>query len=290
MLLRIKTKSIHLATKIITTKLIYNFIAGLLITSWCHHHADQEKNTLELKLAIWKYLSTDQAEFDEIALSWQQLQTDACDLLATLKYHKILVLENTEIIPDKPKVNEIETLVNFPLENELKKNRIKPNRIDTLLVRHNDIKSRLGKVRSDMKSLTIMTQAALAGALVSLEYLPEKLNPVIKPLMESIKNEPLEELQKISAKKLIHFLDLCIRNKMPNPAEKVTRNLIHFAYTDTLNEDTNGIITLKDETEDRNEIIVRGTKEALKSIGKVINVFGLQTSRKEALIFFPSMQ
>ena len=146
-----------------------------------------------------------------------------------------------------------------------------PNRIDTLLVRHNDIKSRLTKVRSDMKSLTVITQAALAGALVSLEYLPEKLNPVIKPLMESIKNEPLEEFQKISAKKLIHFLDLCIKSKMPNPAEKVTRNLIHFAYTDTLIEDTNGIITLKEETENGNEIIVRGTKEALKTIGKVIH-------------------
>ena len=244
---------------------------GLLIIAWCDHHPDQEKNTLELKLAIWKYLSTEQAEFDEIALSWQQLQTDACDLLATLKYHKILVLENTEVIPDKPNVAEITTLIDYDLENELKRNRIKPSRIDTLVVRHGDIKTRLTKVRNDMKSLAIMTQASLAGALVSLEYLPEKLNPVIRPLMESIKNESLEQLQKISAAKLISFLDLCIKHKMPNPAEKVTRNLIHFAYTDKLNDESIGIMTLKKEemVEDQtNAIIVRGTKEALKVIAR----------------------
>lgn len=39
------------------------------------------------------------------------------------------------------------------------------------------------------------TQAALAGAVTMLRCLPEKLNPVIKPLMESIKKEDNEQLQ-----------------------------------------------------------------------------------------------
>ena len=76
----------------------------------------------------------------------------------------------------------------------------------------------------------------IAGALVSLGHLPEKLNPVIKPLMESIKKEPIFQLQQLSAQKLVTLLDLCILNKMPNPAEKVTRNLIHFAYANQFPE------------------------------------------------------
>ena len=76
----------------------------------------------------------------------------------------------------------------------------------------------------------------IAGALVSLDHLPEKLNPVIKPLMESIKKEPIFQLQQLSAQKLVTLLDLCIVNKMPNPAEKVTRNLIHFAYANQFAE------------------------------------------------------
>lgn len=39
------------------------------------------------------------------------------------------------------------------------------------------------------------TQAAIAGAVTMLRCLPEKLNPVIKPLMESIKKEDDEQLQ-----------------------------------------------------------------------------------------------
>jgi hypothetical protein len=39
------------------------------------------------------------------------------------------------------------------------------------------------------------TQAAIAGAVTMLRCLPEKLNPVIKPLMESIKKEEDEQLQ-----------------------------------------------------------------------------------------------
>jgi len=39
------------------------------------------------------------------------------------------------------------------------------------------------------------TQATLAGAVAMLKCLPEKLNPVIKPLMESIKKEENEQLQ-----------------------------------------------------------------------------------------------
>ena len=72
--------------------------------------------------------------------------------------------------------------------------------------------------------------------MVSLGHLPEKLNPVIKPLMESIKKEPIFQLQQLSAQKLVTLLDLCIVNKMPNPAEKVTRNLIHFAYANQFPE------------------------------------------------------
>lgn len=39
------------------------------------------------------------------------------------------------------------------------------------------------------------TQAVLAGAIVMLKCLPDKLNPVVKPLMESIKREEDKELQ-----------------------------------------------------------------------------------------------
>ena len=62
-----------------------------------HHHFRNQLNTLapnSIKDALWNHLSLgDSMEFEEIAIAWQQLQTDASDLLATLKYHKIMILE-----------------------------------------------------------------------------------------------------------------------------------------------------------------------------------------------------
>ena len=62
-----------------------------------YHHFRNQLNTLapnSIKDALWNHLSLgDSMEFEEIAIAWQQLQTDASDLLATLKYHKIMILE-----------------------------------------------------------------------------------------------------------------------------------------------------------------------------------------------------
>ena len=105
---------------------------GLLVMSWCEHHR-QQLNILapnSIKEAIWKHLSIgDSMEFEEIGLAWQQVQTDASDLLATLKYHKIMILQGTDKIPEKPNSSEIDILVQFELENDCKKNRIKPSRL-----------------------------------------------------------------------------------------------------------------------------------------------------------------
>ena len=102
------------------------------------------------------------SEFEEITVKWQQLQTDTCDLLATLKYHKIMILNDTDVIPDKPNAIEIQTLIqHMELEADCKKNRIKPSRIETLVVRQKDIKHRFNQLDCDMKTLSTMTYAAL---------------------------------------------------------------------------------------------------------------------------------
>lgn len=61
--------------------------------------------------------------------------------------------------------------------------------------------------------------------------LPEKLNPVVKPLMESVKYEPEETLQRISASHLAILLDYCrVRNPCPN--DKILTNLCTFLRCD----------------------------------------------------------
>ncbi len=256
---------------------------ALVIQAWCQHHPEQVRSITpdSLKTAIHEYLvkSASTTEFEETSQAWTQLQTDVSDLLATLKYHKIFILEGTETIPDRPTLAEMTTMMQYPLEATLKKSKLKPSRIDTLLSRQTDIKQRFERVDSDIQSLTIMTLGTVAGALVNLDFLPEKMNPVIKPLMESIKKETLAELQTISAQKLVLLLEMCMRRGLSSPAEKVTKNLIHFAFADhfthleaVVAKHSASIISSVVEDKQTNvhdeSIQTRGSKVALREIVK----------------------
>lgn len=84
---------------------------------------------------------------------------------------------------------------------------------------------------AEQNSHNISTQASLAGAIVCMRCLPEKLNPVIKPLMESIKKEECQLLQKLSAEYLAHLLDQ-VWNREPSPNGKIINNLCALLKSD----------------------------------------------------------
>jgi TATA-binding protein-associated factor len=55
--------------------------------------------------------------------------------------------------------------------------------------------STVTQTSSEQQTLSMRIQSSLAGALVSQGYLPEKMNPVIRPLMDTIKKEENCQLQ-----------------------------------------------------------------------------------------------
>ncbi|KAG7175040.1 TATA-binding protein-associated factor 172-like [Homarus americanus] len=75
------------------------------------------------------------------------------------------------------------------------------------------------------------TQAVISGAVVRFRILPRNLNPVIKPLMDSIKKEKNEQLQSLAAEDLTKLLELCI-DRPTCPNGKVVKNLASFLCID----------------------------------------------------------
>ncbi|KAI8501245.1 btaf1 RNA polymerase II, B-TFIID transcription factor-associated, 170kDa, partial [Branchiostoma belcheri] len=77
----------------------------------------------------------------------------------------------------------------------------------------------------------LRVQGSVASALVSLQLLPDKLNPVIRPLMDTLKREENSLLQESAAKSLAMLLEQTMtRRPCPNP--KITKNLRGFACAD----------------------------------------------------------
>lgn len=70
-------------------------------------------------------------------------------------------------------------------------------------------------------------QAALSGAVAHLGALPARLNPVVRPLMDSVKRECSEELQRGAARTLAALLARLV-SREPCPNNKVLVNLKAF--------------------------------------------------------------
>lgn len=65
-----------------------------------------------------------------------------------------------------------------------------------------------------------------------MQCLPEKLNPVIKPIMESIKREECEIFQQLSADFLVKLMDE-IHMRAPCPNNKIVTNICTLLKSDS---------------------------------------------------------
>ncbi|KAG5519323.1 hypothetical protein PMAC_001948 [Pneumocystis sp. 'macacae'] len=89
------------------------------------------------------------------------------------------------------------------------------------------------KIAKNAKFLNdVQIMAAIACTLVSTKELPKKLNPIIRAIMDSIKNEESLVLQTHSAKSLTDLVDLCASSH-PGAIDKLINNLCTFLCLDT---------------------------------------------------------
>ncbi len=85
------------------------------------------------------------------------------------------------------------------------------------------------KTRQDTQML-----ASLASAVIALGALPDKLNPIIRSVMNSIKFEENLDLQERSARAVAHLIEVCCRPEAKsNPSGKIVKNLCAFVCQDT---------------------------------------------------------
>ncbi|KNE89981.1 hypothetical protein PSTG_16566 [Puccinia striiformis f. sp. tritici PST-78] len=93
----------------------------------------------------------------------------------------------------------------------------------------------IGMYESDKVAFDTQIDAAAAAAVVALREIPGKISPVIKGFTQSIKNEPVLELQTRSANALASFIDICTSPESPvknDPTDKIIRNLATYLCQD----------------------------------------------------------
>lgn len=246
---------------------LQRIISSMIITFWAENDPSidapaelQERLTVMLSEYIY---------YDEIATMVTRLLQEASDFLASLKQYKVHLTQYDGI--KMLTLDQIKEVCTTATDDLKLKYQLKTKVANLLEERRKSLFSSYSQTSIEQTHLNISTQSALACAVARLKCLPEKLNPVVKPLMESIKREENEILQKMAAESLTYLMSQTVhRNPSPNikimtnlsallksdeeftPVIKFSdRELIHFKPNSDNNNPYYGIITLQKQLQTR---------------------------------------
>ncbi|XP_026686153.1 TATA-binding protein-associated factor 172 isoform X2 [Diaphorina citri] len=208
---------------------LQRLVSGLVIADWNRRQVLQPPQDT-LNSALVQCLD-ENIYYDELGAVYTKLLHDTTDLLSYMKHYELGF--DYDAFNRVLTLDEIEHLVGTLLVQSMNEQRTSKTvkcleRIDE---RRKSILSFVQTTRKDQFNWHIMVQAVLAGALLRLQCLPPKVNPIIKPLMESIKFETNPLLQDMAATHLAILLGLCSQRN-PCPNNKIVHNLCTFLCCD----------------------------------------------------------
>nr|GEU67682.1 TATA-binding protein-associated factor BTAF1 isoform X1 [Tanacetum cinerariifolium] len=147
------------------------------------------------------------------------------------------------------------------------------------------IKQRLlttsGYLKCVQSNLHVTVTALGAAAVVWMSELPAKLNPIILPLMASIKREQEEALQTMAAEALAELIYHCVLRK-PSPNDKLVKNLCGLICLDPSETPQAGVLTSLEIIEEQ-DLLPFGSNSS-KAKPKVHMLGGEDRSKVEGFI------
>ncbi|XP_036356640.1 TATA-binding protein-associated factor 172 [Octopus sinensis] len=169
---------------------LQRFVVAQIIYAWgCENK--YPSCTDDLKQRIHTCLN-EAIYFDEIAVSFTRMQTECRDFIAGLKQQGLNIEEHFP-----PSViltfEQAYALTSTAFDN-LKTN-LKPKSLQTFEERRSQLQICISQTTQEQQTYSVRVQCSLAMAAIMQNILPEKLNPVIRPLMDCIKKEENREIQ-----------------------------------------------------------------------------------------------
>lgn len=206
---------------------LQRIISSMIITFWAEKDPsivapDELQERLRATLTEYIY-------FDEIATMVTRLLQEASDFVASLKQYKVLLPAYESV--GMMTLEQIKELCTTATDDLKIRFQLKTKVASLLEERRKSLFNSYTQTSSEQSHLSLSTQSALACAVSRMKCLPEKLNPVVKPLMEAIKREENEILQKMAAESLTCLMSQTI-NRHPSPNIKIITNLSTLIKSD----------------------------------------------------------
>uniref|UniRef100_A0A1W7R9G5 TATA-binding protein-associated factor 172 n=1 Tax=Hadrurus spadix TaxID=141984 RepID=A0A1W7R9G5_9SCOR len=215
---------------LISKSALQRIATALVLTSWAQFEEKESRCPLSVKSKCIECLS-ENIYYDEMTLLFARMQQECRSFIALLKHHT-LSLDSMFQSSNVLSIEQAMSLTTTTFQSAILQSKLKPRILESLEEKRKALQKCIAHVSHEQISLSTKVQASLAGALISMHYLPEKLNPVIRPLMDSVKREENEQLQSSSACHLVKLLDKCAE-RTPSPNAKIIKNLISFLCADS---------------------------------------------------------
>ena len=240
------------------------FIVSLVISEWAKCYKQSQNETeLEvpesLKNALIRFLG-ERMNYDETLNLQMMLQNEAIDLLKSMRSLNNIeldIVKNSNIVDEEnltqDQIRDLATYDTNLLSNGPMKDRI--------VEKQNRIQCDLKELQENYLRLNTIALSSIAGAIIDLDGVGDKLNPIIKPIMESVKTQQNIQVQNCSIQKVPNLLQLCFKRGLAHVAEKVVKNLTHFASIDLNQNGDDRDGQLASESESNSECSILSIKE-----------------------------
>uniref|UniRef100_A0A8C5MZY2 B-TFIID TATA-box binding protein associated factor 1 n=1 Tax=Leptobrachium leishanense TaxID=445787 RepID=A0A8C5MZY2_9ANUR len=160
--------------------------------------------------------------YDEIAVPFTRMQNECKQLIASLADVNIDI--GSKVTCSVFTIDQASDLVTTVFKEATVALPVNGNPFQHLDGKRQQVQMTVAETNQEWQVLLLRVHTIAACAIVNLTQLPEKLNPVIKPLMEAIKKEDNIVLQTYAALCIAKLLQQCTpRTPCPNP--KIVKNL-----------------------------------------------------------------
>ncbi|CAC5413286.1 BTAF1 [Mytilus coruscus] len=205
---------------------VQRFVIGQVTYEWAN--ASQNCTCPESVTSKLMECLCESLYYDEIAVSFTHMQSDCKDFISALKQQGVDL--DVYYPPGNILTVEQASALTTSVYEEIKSN-LRPKVHQTFEDRRKQLQKMVEQTTKELQTLTLRVQCSLSKAVVELNNLPEKMNPVVRPLMECMKKEENIDLQFEAAESLCHLIKKCL-TRNPNPSVKVVKNLHGFLCCD----------------------------------------------------------
>uniref|UniRef100_A0A7N0U9X5 TATA-binding protein-associated factor BTAF1 n=1 Tax=Kalanchoe fedtschenkoi TaxID=63787 RepID=A0A7N0U9X5_KALFE len=204
--------------------------------------------------------------YTELSRTYNKMRSEASQLLLGLKSSELFacVLSNVNIDLESLSVDDainFASKLSLPSCDNLDTDSSERRTLNDFESLRHRLLTTSGYLKCVQGNLHISVSSLVAAAVVWTSKLPEKLNPVIPPLMASIKREQEEALQLKAAESLAELISHCIGSR-PAAVEKIIKNICSLICSDPI-ETPQAALICADEVTDNLDQFVFGN-----SIGK----------------------